>query len=186
MVRLLDLPPEIRLKIWSFCAPDNVEAIICHCSNDEGVRHKCWEDRQCLTIEINEDIIIPTPSILLVSRQIYDEGNSFMRPHLTLVLCRYVCTVMFIYNSTHRQRAFVDRIRLTHAIDRPQWRPSKTGNTVEHLELVLMDRLSIAAASYYEEVQPVQRLAEVDGKHAVVAEVEVRSVNLGEPSSEDS
>lgn len=186
MVRLLDLPSEIRLKIWSFCVPDNVEAIVCHCFNDERVRRKCWEARQCLTIEINEDIIIPTPSILLVNRQFYDEGNSFMRPHLTLVLCRYVCTVMFLHNSTHRQRAFVDRIRLTHAIDRPQWRPSKAGSMVEHLERVLMDRLSTAAASYYEEVHPVQRLAEVDGKHVVAAEVAVRSVNLGEPISDDS
>jgi hypothetical protein len=185
MFRLLDLPTEIRLKIWSFCVPDNVEAIICHCFHDQGVRHKCWEDRQCLTIEINEDIVLSIAPILLVSRQLHNEGKPFMRPYLTLVLCRYVCTVMFLYNSTHRQRAFVDRIRLTHAVDRPQWRPSKTGISVESLERLLMDRLSTAATRYYEYVQPVQRLIEADADRAVAAEVEVRSVNLGEPSSED-
>lgn len=185
MVLLLGLPTEIRLKIWSFCVPDNIETTICHCFNDQGVRHKCWEDRQCLTIEINEDIALPPPSILLVSRQLHDEGKPFMRPYLILVLCRYVCTVMFLYNSTHRQRAFVDRIRLTHAVDRPQWRPSKTGNSVESLEIVLMDRLSTAAARYYGHVQPVQQFVEAGADRVVAAEVEVRSVNHGEPCSED-
>lgn len=185
MVRLLDLPTEIRLKIWSFYVPENVEAIVCHCFNDEEVRHKCWEDRQCLTIEINEHLILPVPSILLLNHQVHEEGKPFMRPYVTLVLCRYVCTVMFLYNSTHRQRALVDRIRLTHAVDRPQWRPSRADLTMEHLQQTLRNTLSMAAVRYYENIQPVQRLVEMDGESTVTTEVRVRRVNLGEPSSED-
>jgi hypothetical protein len=180
---LLSLPPEIRLKIWSFCAPDAVEATICHCFNDEEVRHTCWEARKCLTIEINEDIVLPTPSILLVSRQIYEESKSFIRTPVTLVLCRYVCTVMFLYNSTHRQRALVDKIRLTHAIDRPQWHPA--GKTVSDMQRDLMERLSVVAAKYFLHVQVMDPIVEGDEDRIVTAEVAVQSVRLDEPSSED-
>lgn len=183
---LLDLPTEIRLKIWSFCVPDNVEAIVCHCFNDQQVHQKCWEARQCLTIEINEDIILPAPPLLLVSRQTHEESKSFMRPHLTIVLCQYVCTVMFLYNSTHRQRAQVDKIRVVEAVDRPPWHPASTGNMVGQAERVLMDRLFTAAVTYYDNVKNVQLLSERNGHNSVGAEVEVRSVNLDAASSEGS
>lgn len=183
MVLLLSLPPEIRLKIWSFCSPDAVEATVCHCFNDEEVRHTCWEARKCLTIEINEDIVLPTPSVLLVSRQIYEESKSFIRNPVTLVLCRYVCTVMFLYNSSHRQRALVNRIRLTHAIDRPQWHPA--GKTSSHMQWDLMERLSIVAAKYFQYVQVLDPVVEGDKVRIVTAEVAVQNVKLDEPSSED-
>ena len=183
MVLLLSLPPEIRLKIWSFCSPDAVEATVCHCFNDEEVRHTCWEARKCLTIEINEDIVLPTPSVLLVSRQIYEESKSFIRNPVTLVLCRYVCAVMFLYNSSHRQRALVNKIRLTHAIDRPQWHSA--GKTVSDIQQDLMERLSVVAAKYFQHVEVMDLITEGDGDLIVTAEVAVQSVKLDEPSSED-
>lgn len=184
MSDLLSLPTEIRLKIWSFCISDNVEIAVCHCFSDDEVRSKCWEARQCLTIEINEDIQIPTPPLLLVSHQVQEESKPLMRPYLTLVLCRYVCAVMFLYNSTIRQRALVDRIRLTHEVDRPLWRPASNANKVTYLQGLLTDHLWKVAFRFYHIVKQVSPTSEYDKKTFVAAEVEVGSVDVSEPSSD--
>jgi 2EXR family len=186
MPSLLELPTELRLKIWSFCSPDSVEVIVCLCFNDENVHSKCWDARQCLTIEINEDIHLPTPPLLLVCRKVNEESKQLMRPHLTLILCRYVCTIMFLYNSTVRQRALVDRIRLTHGIDRPLWRPANHGNNPAYLEGLLAERLKIAATRYYHIVGEEQVPAERREDAFLTVDVAVREVNFDEPSSESA
>jgi hypothetical protein len=109
-----------------------------------------------------------------------------MRPHLTLVLCRYVCTIMFLYNSTVRQRALVDRIRLTHEIDRPLWYPANHDNNPAYLEGLLAERLKTAATRYYHVVGEEQVPAERREDAFLTVDVAVREVNFDEPSSESA
>lgn len=186
MFSLLGLPIELRLRIWSFCIPDEVETTVCHCFHDEEIRSRCWDRRQgqCLTIEINEDISLPTPPLLLVSRQVCLESKSSMRPHLTLVFCRYVCTIMFLYNSTVRQRALVARIRLAEEIHRPRWRPAHCSNDAVWRKALIKDQLRRAAARYYQIVEEVEVPFERQTDPFQEAEVAVEEVNMDEPSSE--